>query len=414
MKKLTLIACALLCATVIFSCRVVDYAPPVFNIDTPAEIEFNADGTGEYPAITVDANQEWDYSLIPADGNGWLTASRAGNQILLTVTPNVTPVVPDPVTILFTPAETSPVFVTVKQLAAVSTLSVSPVVTQLLFNADGTSDQTTVFTVNTNESSWSVSLSPSGGWLSASESGDTFTLTAEPNILPDAPAPVTVTVSAGGATPVVFTVIQAGAASADKYAVGDLWPDADAPEGIVFWLDTTHGEYDPVMEKGTKGKMLSLDEASLKWSTTPAVQTNASDMYDGTANMSAVRDVNADLGNYPALKWCADKGEKWYMPALYELEYVSCAFNGKPFDIWTPAQGDPVWSADTTAQGVFNSTLTSAGGDPIGSYEDYWASTENTAVRVENSLTITLSHGWMSNFQKDNTTPLVRAVAIFE
>ena len=414
MKKFTLIACTLMCAILIFSCNRVDPVTFTFTIDTPTDIEFNADGTGGYPVITVDANQEWDFTLMPADGNGWLTASRSGNQVSLTAEPNTGATAPASVTILFTPVETSPVLVTVKQLAAESALSVDPFFTELIFNADGTSDQMTSFTVSTNESSWSVTLSPSDIWLSANKSGNTFTLTAEPNALPDAPDPVTVTVSAGGAAPVVFTAIQAGAASADKYAVGDLWPDGDAPEGIVFWLDASHGEYDPVMKKGTKGKIISLDEASLKWSITPAVQTNASDMYDGMANMSQVRALDPDLNNHPALKWCADKGEKWYMPAVYELEYVSCAFNDKPFDIWTPSQGDPSWSADTTAQAAFNATLTSASGDPIGSYEDYWSSTENTAVRPENALTITLSHGWMSNYQKDNTTPLVRAVAAFE
>lgn len=406
MKKFTLVMLAALCAVVIVSCN-ADYTPPVFNINTPTEIEFNADGTGEYSVISVDANQEWDYVLIPA--NGWLQASRAGNRITLTAEPNTSVTAPTPVTILFTPAETSPVLVTVKQSAAASILSINPSVDELFFNADGTSDQATTFTVSTNESSWSVTLSPSGGWLSVNKSGNAFTLTAVPNTLPDAPDPVTVTVSAGGAAPVVFTALQAGATSADKYAVGDLWPGADAPEGVVFWLDTTHGEYDPVMKKGTKGKIMSLDEAGLTWG--PQSSTGATDMNDGVANMTLVKGLG--IAGYPAFKWCADKGDKWYLPALNELEFILCAFNGKPAVTWDiNTDGMPSWSPDITAQNAFNATLTGAGGDAVNKNNYYWTSTENV-VNTNFAIYIEFADGWTTVSQKTDDM-YVRAVAVFE
>ncbi len=409
MKKFTLIACTLLCTVVIFSCSVADYTPPVFNTDAPAEIEFNADGTGGYPVITVDANQEWNFTLMPADGNGWLTASRSGNRINLTAEPNNNVTAPAPVTLLFTPAEAAPVFVTVKQLAAASALTVDPYVTELIFNADGTSDQATSFTVSTNENTWNVTLSPSGSWLSVNKNVNTFTLTAAPNAHPDAQDAVTVTVSAGGATPVVFTALQAGAASADKYAVGELWPSSDAPEGVVFWLDSSDGDYDPVMKKGTKGKIMSLDEIQLTWG--PQSLTGATDMNDGAVNMTLVEDLG--IAGYPAFKWCADKGGKWYLPALNELEFILCSFNGKPAVTWDiNSEGMPSWSPDTAAQNAFNATLGDAGGDPLNKNNYYWTSTEN-AGNTDFAIYVEFADGWTTVSQKTDNM-YVRAVAVFE
>ena len=97
-------------------------------------------------------------------------------------------------------------------------LSVTPsVVRNIVFSADGTiakangSDFTPTLTVNANVGSWDA-ISSDPEWLKVvNKQATTFTLSAEVNTSLDSRGPVTVTVTAGAALPVVINVTQEGA-----------------------------------------------------------------------------------------------------------------------------------------------------------------------------------------------------------
>lgn len=81
--------------------------------------------------------------------------------------------------------------------------------------------------------------------------------------------------------------------------------------GVVFKI--TNG--------GQNGKMVSVTETNLAWST-ERITTNARNQDDGMANMNTIKALNPDLSKYPAFKWCADYGTDWYLPALNELKTI--------------------------------------------------------------------------------------------
>ncbi len=99
------------------------------------------------------------------------------------------------------------------------------------------------------------------------------------------------------------------------YQVGDYYCHGDV-EGIVFWVDET----------ATHGKILSLDQAELQWCTdyqfSMLVATKAIDPTDGMKNTNRIM-RRLDNQEYPAFKWCRDKGENWYLPTVEELLCVA-------------------------------------------------------------------------------------------
>ncbi|WP_159063602.1 DUF6562 domain-containing protein [Parabacteroides bouchesdurhonensis] len=93
--------------------------------------------------------------------------------------------------------------------------------------------------------------------------------------------------------------------------------------GIVFTVNAD----------GKSGKIVSLDETNLKWSTVNK-ETGISNTSDGAANMTAVQawiasDANTDnntLADFPAFNWCINKNDgsrTWYLPAVEELKILA-------------------------------------------------------------------------------------------
>ena len=93
------------------------------------------------------------------------------------------------------------------------------------------------------------------------------------------------------------------------YSIGDYYPDAKKPstaEGVIFELDETREH----------GKIISLDETQgLIWSTEFIEIGNIGSGYDRIEWIKA----NKNIANYPAFKWCADKGDGWYLPTGTEI-----------------------------------------------------------------------------------------------
>ena len=113
----------------------------------------------------------------------------------------------------------------------------------------------------------------------------------------------------GGAVPPPQPKPQPKPAPTTKtYKVGDLYDDG-TKRGVVF----------EVTPDGKHGKIVSLEKAKLFWSNEEK-ETGATSRTDGMKNMQAVYKIEGWREKYPAFAWCAKLGERWYLPAVEELE----------------------------------------------------------------------------------------------
>lgn len=98
------------------------------------------------------------------------------------------------------------------------------------------------------------------------------------------------------------------------YEVGDYY-NRDGKEGVVF----------EVKSGGKHGKIISLDEADKAWCTVEQFDkgslAGSNDPYDGMVGTQAILE-REDCEEYPAVMWCAEKGDGWYLPSKFELEKI--------------------------------------------------------------------------------------------
>lgn len=147
-------------------------------------------------------------------------------------------------------------------------------------------------------------------------------------------------------------------------------------EGIVMWVDP---------DDSSHFKAISLGEANLAWSTSNFdVGVGAyADIRDANANGDAnsvarvsgksnrellgqwiadntVNTTNKTINDFPAFKHCDEMGNDWYLPAVNELQYLWCAYNGAAPVKWASiTNGAPV--GNPSAQTTFSALFTAAG-----------------------------------------------------
>ncbi len=146
-----------------------------------------------------------------------------------------------------------------------------------------------------------------------------------------------------------------------RYNIGDFY-DVDGVKGVVCLLN----------EDRTHGLILSLDEIYLHWSEfekTDLRTVGADDVADGRANMEKVAAYiaanNSSWDDFPAFKWCRDKGEGWYLPAINELLTIGHNYNGGSRAKY-----------DRQSRNRFNGALKEHGGDRMDRLVYYFSSTE--------------------------------------
>ncbi len=138
------------------------------------------------------------------------------------------------------------------------------------------------------------------------------------------------------------------------YRVGDYYNDG-VREGVVF----------EVSEDGRHGKIVSMKQAKLQWSSDSIEQKRligADSKTDGAYNMVKVKAISGWREKYPVFAWCADLGEGWYLPSIEELK---------------------VFTLNTAVHDAVNSTLIARGGTKlydIGEWYWYWSSTEEGSI----------------------------------
>lgn len=99
-------------------------------------------------------------------------------------------------------------------------------------------------------------------------------------------------------------------------AIGDVLTFGDQ-SGVVFYLDSSREH----------GKIVSTDSAVKKWCSTKEYlrhrDTGAISDDNGMDNLRQIQQIPDWEESYPAFKWCAKKGDGWYLPTIEELRLMA-------------------------------------------------------------------------------------------
>ena len=109
------------------------------------------------------------------------------------------------------------------------------------------------------------------------------------------------------------------------YAIGDFYPNATSPEGVVFYIE----------DGGKHGKIVSLDnEKRMKWDT----NSIGCQYYGNTNSVDGSRNTMSTSSSLVG-GWCYNHGDGWYCPAKGELiklnkaiKEVNAALSSKGYD----------------------------------------------------------------------------------
>ncbi|MBE6174513.1 MAG: hypothetical protein E7147_03085 [Rikenellaceae bacterium] len=165
--------------------------------------------------------------------------------------------------------------------------------------------------------------------------------------------------------------------SALEYKIGDI-VSVKGVKGIVFYKDNSITKLVSIAESNTK----------LCWCIEDVV-TSATNQYNGADNMAKIKAINGWETNYPAFKWCADLGDGWYLPAVYEL-----------VDFFKQAQ-------------IINETLEENGYNHINEDHLLWSSTDATGIE-DSAAYIVGEDGMLGLRYKSIEDSFVRAVYTIE
>ncbi len=207
-------------------------------------------------------------------------------------------------------------------------------------------------------------------------------------------------------------------------SIGDAWPDAANPTGVVYKMSAG----------GAHGTVVSLDQLQCAWG--PAGTTThpgaTGEFRNGKAATRAIIEAHrndADFATaYPAYYWVYLKNGsnldgEWYIPAYFQLVELHRTTTGNVYTI--PATGNPPMmhndasvrvTQDAAARDAFNASITAAGGTPV-TYAAgiHWSSSEASAGQA--CLVVFNSGNYYGSYTMVNTNKgssvYVRAVREF-
>lgn len=167
-------------------------------------------------------------------------------------------------------------------------------------------------------------------------------------------------------------------------------------EGIVFWVDPDNPWHYKVVSKNEEHKVWGpspsdfsgTDYAGIRVAEANINDLTAAGRLNGRTNREIVGRWIADgsvnttgktIADFPAFKYCDDVGggNGWYLPAINELHYLLCAWNGGAPTTWGANAQVPYY--DNSARTAFNARLTTAGGTALefSSSSRFWSSSES-------------------------------------
>ena len=170
------------------------------------------------------------------------------------------------------------------------------------------------------------------------------------------------------------------------YKIGDFYPNPNNPKtaiGIVYWLKPGTG--------GKEGKIISYDSALRNWgdSNNQNLRTSIS---TGIINWEIIINRDPTLENFPAFKWCMDKGDGWYLPSRYELHILN--------ELWT------------VNREFMDRNIELINGEPFTSNDVYLVSSESRSWPDDRAETYHFSNkGWLPIYK--NADGRIRAVREF-
>ena len=178
-----------------------------------------------------------------------------------------------------------------------------------------------------------------------------------------------------------------GSITETTYNVGDYYPnpsDSATAIGVVYWLSPG--------SNGKSGKIISFDTSEKAWSINNTQVINAVSIVSGIVNTNAAIITDPTLQNFPAFKWCTEKGEGWYLPGRYELHILR-----------------EQWGNN---ESIINNAIAAVSGKILHETDIYLTSSENkdSPHNMAESYSFS-SKGWPSD---DKTTlQKVRAIKMF-
>lgn len=123
----------------------------------------------------------------------------------------------------------------------------------------------------------------------------------------------------------------------------------------------------------------TIDDANKKFWSKSTIITGATNAHYGVADVNIFKSLSPDLSEYPAAKYCADKGNGWYLPSQNQL-----------MALWIMNKGIP-------SGFLLNSTPTSS---------IYWSATENG---MEFGWYVSFTEGYTNGTNKPQSL-LIRCV----
>ena len=154
-----------------------------------------------------------------------------------------------------------------------------------------------------------------------------------------------------------------------EYKTGDFYPNPNNPKtaiGIVYWLKPG--------TSGKEGKIVSVDTELRNWGDSDDTNLKTS-ISTGIFNWDIIINNDPSLENFPAFKWCKEKGDGWYLPSRYELHVLN--------ELWTAHRE------------YMNSNIELIDGEPFTSSDVYMASSESRSWSNDNAELYYFSNkGW--------------------
>ncbi len=209
-----------------------------------------------------------------------------------------------------------------------------------------------------------------------------------------APAPAPVVQAAPVVQPQAAPAPATSEESVERFDLGQIY-DRGGVRGIVVKLN----------EDRTHGLVMSIDQAMLAWSTFRKGEycvVGANDRMNGEANMEAVAryiaEHNLSWDHFPAFKWCREKGEGWYLPAIDELLTIGNNYNG----------GNRQHN-NRQCRTRWNENMKTAGGDRLDLKRIYYSSSElNAPLAMMAHMSIEVPY--LYNMHEDTPDPIQKYV----